>query len=157
VYKLLGPSIFWDEGIPISAYTSLVTSESLKQAHRLTKTAHLFQKYVEKQFELRITVIGKQIFAAEIHSQHSEKARIDFRQQYADLHYQVHELPETIKHNILALMRFFRLRFGAIDMIMTPEGDYQFLEINVNGQFAWIEAATDLPLFRTLALLLATG
>lgn len=157
VYKLLGPSIFWDEEIPISAYTRLVPPEMLAEAHRLTKMAHLFQVYVDKLFELRITVIGERIFAAEIYSQHSEKARVDFRQQYADLRYGIHQLPEAIQTKIMALMRFFRLKYGAIDMIVTPEGEYQFIEINPNGQFAWIEAATDLPLFRTLAWLLATG
>ena len=88
------------------------------------------------------------------YSQHAEKARVDFRQQYADLRYGVHHLPEALEAKILALMRFFRLQYGAIDMIVTPEGD---LEINPNGQVAWIEAATELPLFRTLALLLGTG
>lgn len=157
IYKLLGPSIFWDGEIPISAYTSLVPSEMLAETHRITKMAHLFQEYLDKRLELRITVIGERIFAAEIYSQHSELARVDFRRQYADLRYGIHQLPDTLAAKILALMRFFRLNYGAIDMIVTPAGEYQFLEINPNGQFAWIEAATDLPLFRTLALLLATG
>ena len=42
-------------------------------------TPHLFQEWLPKRFDLRVVVIGRQVFAAEIHSQHSERARLDFR------------------------------------------------------------------------------
>jgi glutathione synthase/RimK-type ligase-like ATP-grasp enzyme len=127
----------------------------LEQAARITKTAHLFQAYVDKCFEVRVTVIGEAIFAAAIYSQHSDYAKIDFRKRYADLRYATHQLPDTISAKILKLMKHFGLVYGALDLIVTSEGDYQFLEINASGQFGWIEAATDLPLFHTLACLLA--
>lgn len=39
-------------------------------------------------------------------------------------------------------------------MIVTPTDEYVFLELNPNGQCGWIEQATGMPLFHTLALLL---
>lgn len=36
-------------------------------------------------------------------------------------------------------MRRMGLVFGALDFIVTPEGDYVFLEVNEQGQFLWIE------------------
>jgi glutathione synthase/RimK-type ligase-like ATP-grasp enzyme len=33
------------------------------------------------------------------------------------------------------------LKFGAIDLILTPAGEYVFLEVNPNGQWAWLDAA----------------
>jgi hypothetical protein len=155
VYKLLGPPIFWDGDIPVSTYTQLVPPSMLEQATRITKTAHLFQAYVDKSFEVRVTVIGEAIFAAAIYSQDSDYTRVDFRKRYADLRYAVHELPDTICSKILKLMEHFGLVYGALDLIVTPEGEYQFLEVNASGQFGWIEAATDLPLFHTLACHLA--
>jgi ABC-type multidrug transport system fused ATPase/permease subunit len=54
----------------------------------------------------------------------------------------------------LALVKNFNLEFGAIDLILTPQGEYVFLEINPSGQFAWVETLTKLPLVDTLADLL---
>ena len=36
-------------------------------------------------------------------------------------------------------MRCMGLVFGALDLIVTPDEEYLFLEINEQGQFLWIE------------------
>ena len=33
----------------------------------------------------------------------------------------------------------FSLVFGAFDFIITPEGQWIFLEVNPNGQWLWLE------------------
>lgn len=48
-------------------------------------------------------------------------------------------------------MQLMCLRFAAIDMIVTPEGDHVFLEANPNGQWAWIEDETGLPIAAAMA------
>ena len=51
-----------------------------------------------------------------------------------------------------------KLVFGAIDMIVTPAGEYVFLEINANGQYLWIEKQTGLPITSSIVdLLIGTG
>lgn len=42
-------------------------------------------------------------------------------------------------------------------MILTPDGRYVFLEINPNGQWAWIEETTGLPISEALIELLCQG
>ena len=42
------------------------------------------------------------------------------------------------------------LRMSNIDMILTPDGEYVFLEANPNGQWAWIEDCTGFPLTTAL-------
>ncbi len=55
-------------------------------------------------------------------------------------------------------MKALGLNFGAIDMILTPAGEYVFLEINPNGQWAWIQQLRpEIPLRETLADLLIEG
>ncbi|MDP9794725.1 D-alanine-D-alanine ligase-like ATP-grasp enzyme [Catenuloplanes nepalensis] len=44
-----------------------------------------------------------------------------------------------------------RLRFAALDFIVTPDGDHVFLEANPNGQWAWIEDETGLPIAAAVA------
>ena len=48
-------------------------------------------------------------------------------------------------------------QYGAIDMIVTPQGEHVFLELNPNGQFGWIQERTGLPLYEAMADLLISG
>jgi D-alanine-D-alanine ligase-like ATP-grasp enzyme len=52
-------------------------------------------------------------------------------------------------------MNMLDLRFGALDFLVTPEGEWVFLEINPNGQWAWIEENTGLPITSAIADILA--
>jgi len=151
IYKTLSGALIFDEsGTPLSIYTSRVSAQDLEQEHSIRQTACLFQEEIPKQLELRITVIGEQVFAAEIYSQSSERTRVDFRRSYADLRYAVHDLPQAIHDQCLALTKLLGLSFAAIDMVLTPDQGYVFLELNSNGQWAWIERETGMPLCETL-------
>lgn len=155
IYKTLsGALIFSESGEPLSIYTSRVSLQDLEQQDSIHHTVCLFQEEIPKELELRITVIGKQVFAAAIFSQHSPRTQVDFRQAYADLRYGVYTLPQVIHDRCLALTKALGLSFAAIDMVLTPDHRYVFLELNSSGQWAWIEQATGLPLCETLVNLL---
>lgn len=57
----------------------------------------------------------------------------------------------------LALVKNLGLVFGCIDMIVTPEGKYVFLEINPNGQWMWIEELSELPIAESIVSMLIKG
>jgi glutathione synthase/RimK-type ligase-like ATP-grasp enzyme len=59
-------------------------------------------------------------------------------------------LPERVESFCRLIVHSYGLRFGAIDLIVTPDKDYVFLELNPNGQWAWIEQRTGLPLASAL-------
>jgi len=46
------------------------------------------------------------------------------------------------------------LNYGAIDIILTPEGKHVFLELNPAGEFFWLERAPGLPISDAIADLL---
>jgi hypothetical protein len=46
---------------------------------------------------------------------------------------------------------------AGLDLIVTPGGDTVFLELNAAGQWAWIEAATGLPIAAAIAEELLAG
>lgn len=118
----------------------------------------ILQEYVPKAVELRITVVGTQVFAAEIRSQASHRTRHDWRHYDEDrATYTPHELPAAVSRCCIRLLRALDLCFGTIDMVLTPEGEYIFLEINPNGQWIWIEDLTRLPISAALANLLVRG
>ena len=80
------------------------------------------------------------MFTVEIHSQDVPDAQHDWRRVDATaLRHTPYDLPSQVAQKCIALTRQLGLAFGAIDLILTPEGKYIFLEINPNGQWAWIE------------------
>jgi len=155
VYKLMGfPYYEVEESAAASTYTSLVPPEMLKEAYRIKKTMHLFQEYQHKVCDIRVTIIGETLFSVAIYPQ-SEETRIDFRRDYRALRYAIHPLPDTIQQALLALAHHYQLLYAAIDLVYTVEKQYAFLELNPVGQLGWLEEPTGLPLFRTLACVLA--
>ena len=49
------------------------------------------------------------------------------------------DLPSDVRERCLDLMHELGLVFGCIDLIVTPENEYVFLEVNEMGQFLWVE------------------
>jgi glutathione synthase/RimK-type ligase-like ATP-grasp enzyme len=136
-------------------FTSRVDADVVSLAD-LGPEPYLFQELVPKLYDIRATVIGNEVFAARIESQQSEEARTDWRRGHpGGLAHAAIELPDGIASRCVDLCRRFYLRFGAIDLAFRPDGGYSFFEINPNGQWAWVEQRTGLPLRARMADLLA--
>src|SRR5208282_439036 len=104
-----------------------------------------------KEADIRVTVVGKVVFATEIQSQDYEETETDWRRGgHVELVYRAHELPREITEKCVCLVRKFGLRFGAIDLILDRKGLYWFLEINPNGQWAWIQNRTGQPIAQAI-------
>jgi glutathione synthase/RimK-type ligase-like ATP-grasp enzyme len=110
-----------------------------------------FQEYVPKQYELRVTVIGRRVFAAKIHSQDDPRTMIDSRDMSAEIRYEAATLPAEVEQRCVEFVRSYGLEYGAIDLIVTPSGDHVFLENNPGGQFLYVEQLV--PEFRLLEAL----
>lgn len=137
---------------PMGVYASRVTQSDLDEIDLVKFAPTLFQEYIPKDVELRVTVVRDRVFAAEIHSQANDKTKDDWRRTSPEhIPHRVHKLPEQIQNQCVSLVRYLGLEFGAIDMIKTPHGHYVFLEINPNGQWLWIEEFTGLPIASTIA------
>lgn len=141
-----------------SIFTHKVTPQDMKCIDDVVFAPTQFQEYVEKKVELRITVVGEKIFACEIHSQESEKSKIDWRNyDFENVEHQPHQLPRPIEDKLLQMLRRLNLNYGAFDFIVTPDNRYVFLELNPNGQYLWIELLTKMPISQTIAELLAAN
>ena len=139
-----------------SIYTTRLDAAHLARSELVKASPGQFQEEVPKACDLRLTVIGETVFAVEIHPPEDQSGNVDWRRHSGpDLKHVVHRLPAEVERFCLALARSFGLLYAAIDMVLTPEDDYVFLEINPNGQFGWLENMTGLPFIETLADLLA--
>jgi hypothetical protein len=140
-------------------FTEVVSGRDVGYAHAVRYCPVTFQPYVHKQLELRVTVVGGRVFAAAILSQDTNRTRYDWR--HFDLYHTGHrpfELPADLERRCAELVRRLDLTFGAIDLILTPDGRYVFLEINPSGQWMWLEKQAGLPISEAIAdLLMSRG
>lgn len=141
VYKAMSSSHLDtnENGIATNVSTTLITEEHMAHIDLVREVPCCFQKYVRKAYELRVTVIGEKLFAAKIHSQDDERTQIDFRDFTAEIRYEAIKLPKSIERFCHNFVRSYNLNYGAIDLIVTPNGDYVFLENNPGGQFLFVE------------------
>jgi glutathione synthase/RimK-type ligase-like ATP-grasp enzyme len=119
--------------------TTIITDELMDSLDSVSELPCHFQAYIAKQYELRVTIIGDQLFAAKINSQDDERTAIDSRDMSAEILYEAIELPLEITQRCIAFVKSYGLNFSALDIIVTPEGDYVFLENNPNGQFLYVQ------------------
>lgn len=112
----------------------------------------IVQTEIKKQYDVRVTAVGSQFFATAIRSQEHEETTVDWRQGCRpDLKHERIKLPREVEEQCAALMRRLNLRYGAIDFISDQQGKLWFLEINPNGQWAWIENLTGYPIAAAIA------
>jgi RimK-like ATP-grasp domain len=138
-----------------SSYSRPVQRRDLGYHRSIRHAPTIVQEYVPKSVEIRATVVGVRVFAAAIHSQRSRRSRHDWRHYDRDkVLYEEHELPPQITRLCVDLTKALNLTFGAIDLVLRPDGEYVFLEINPSGQWLWIENLTGLPIADGLADLL---
>jgi glutathione synthase/RimK-type ligase-like ATP-grasp enzyme len=98
-----------------------------------------FQHHIAKRHEVRATVIGDRLFAARIHSQDDPRTATDWRDMSAEIRYAAETLPPEVERRCLDFVHSYGLTFGALDLIVTPDGDHVFLENNPVGQFLFVE------------------
>jgi hypothetical protein len=135
----------------------LPLTTTLPKGHALESVAlapNIFQPYIDKEFELRCVVMGDKIFCAKMNSQASEITRTDWRAGNPE--HEIFSLPNHVEASIQRLMNSFEINFASMDMIVTPAGDYVFMDLNPNGQWLWLETELGLPLVASMADLLTT-
>lgn len=153
ITKMLSSFAIYESGQEKVVFTNPVTSKDLDQLEGLRFCPMTFQEQVPKALELRTTIVGKQVFTASIDSQPLQKAVYDWRRQGVALLdvWQPYALPQDVEQKLLELMEYFSLNYGAIDIILTPEGRHIFLEVNPVGEFFWLELYPGLPISKAIA------
>ncbi|MPZ65358.1 MAG: ATP-grasp ribosomal peptide maturase [Pseudonocardiaceae bacterium] len=149
VYKSLGTGVVAEQDDLRLVYTSRLTACELDDP-AIALSCHLFQEWVPKAFDVRLTVVGERCFAVAIRTEHPD-AVIDWRHRYDALRYEVIDTPAAVRSGVLAFLHAFGLTFGAFDFSVTPDGSWWFLECNPAGQWGWIAEETGLPIADAIA------
>ncbi len=133
--------------------TRLVEQEDLDRLDLVRYAPVIFQEYVPG-VDLRITLVGDEIHAAEIDVRHTSY-EVDMRMVVGEGRLRAVTLPPGLRATLRALQQRLGLVYGAVDMRRTEEGDYVFLEVNPAGQWLFVEERCGLPISQSVADFLA--
>jgi glutathione synthase/RimK-type ligase-like ATP-grasp enzyme len=138
-----------------SMFTRRIREEDLSMLNDLIYAPCILQEQVFGRSELRITVVGDNIFAAELAPGPTVK-------RYGNVHLAVSRdlwirtinLPDMIRIRCVELINSLGLRYGAIDFIRDDDEHLVFLEVNATGDWYWIESKTKLPITEAMVNLI---
>jgi glutathione synthase/RimK-type ligase-like ATP-grasp enzyme len=145
------------QGVEHVVFTNVITEDNLEAIDSLQYCPMQFQEKLEKQKELRITIVGDAVFSFAVDSQKLENAKIDWRREGVELldQWEPYELPEAVKEKLLKMMDIYQINYGAVDIIVTPENEHYFLEINSAGEFLWLDRLIDGAITNQIAKVLS--
>ena len=136
-------------------FTNQMSKEVIERLEQYDLTPCIVQENIAKEYELRVTIVADKVFAARVNSQESRNTQTDWRKEKSP--FNSYELPLEIQNKCIDLIRELNISFGAIDLIRDRHGEYIFLEVNPNGQWAWIEMETGLKISEEIIHYLTTA
>jgi|SRR5581483_6285331 len=134
-------------------YTKVFAKESKARKALAASNPYpgIWQTYLEKAREWRITAVGEETFDAAIYTEPGAKDDWRRHQHGPDVTFRHESFPDGEKQKCLAFLGGLGLRYGTFDFVESPDGRLTFLERNPNGQYGWLEQRLGLPISRAIA------
>lgn len=159
VYKPFQTHTWQDaaSGRMYSSYARIVDGEMLRDDTSLRQCPGIYQQLVDKQYDLRVTIIGDRAFTVRLDAP-SQGDFIDWRVSSLGENVRTTpaELPAAWVDGLRSLMQRLGIVVGCIDLAVDRAGELHFLEVNQAGQFLFLEhAVPSMPLLRAMCALLA--
>jgi MvdD pre-ATP grasp domain len=136
--------------------TRIVDSRHVRRLDVVRYAPVIFQEYVEPGVDVRVTAVGRRLFAAAIHVAETDYPA-DFRVVFDRARVERIRLPAALEARLRRLVAALGLAYAAIDLRRDRGGRYFFLELNPSGQWLFVEQRTGLRITDAVARLLATG
>src|SRR3989344_577581 len=129
--KPLSAGVIQDKKGEKLIYTRKLKDEDVAHLESIKLCPTLFQAYIPKKLELRITVVENSVFACAIESQRSAKTIEDWRRyDFPNVPHYPFKLPYKLSKQLVSFLKMTGIKFGAFDFIITPDNQLVFLEIN---------------------------
>jgi hypothetical protein len=158
VIKAISPfncSVDIEEGM-VGLFARIIDRAGLEEMVECGLPCPVFlQQRIERRTDLRITIIGRTVFAVSITLDTCSSTEVDSRLGWASASYEIIKLDSGFEERLLRFLAFYGLNYGAFDFILDPSGTPWFLECNPVGQFAWIDAKVDTGMCQAMASQLA--
>jgi glutathione synthase/RimK-type ligase-like ATP-grasp enzyme len=121
-------------------YTNEIKYEDvINRRAEIAMAPGIFQKYIDKHYELRITIVGEKMFIARINSQLLPESSIDWRRKPDSSLYELGNISDETRQKLLTFHKRLGLIYAAYDFIVDQNGIEIFIECNPSGQWLWLE------------------
>ena len=141
-----------DKNILKGMYTTRLNKDKINELALYTVPfPGLYQPFIEKSKEWRVTVVGDEVFATAIYTQGAAKTDWREHQLSKNVKFNAEKLPTLVSEKCLRYLGELGLKFGAFDLIETKDGVIVFLECNPNGQYGWLEEELGFPISKSIA------
>lgn len=130
--------------------TRILKEQELDLLENVQFAPVIFQEYIPLKLDLRITMIGNKIIASAIYPNKTSYIS-DYRMNLNERVIEPYKLPNNISDKLHSLMDNLGLVYGAIDMRLTDDNRYVFLEINPSGQWLFMEYRTGIQITEIFA------
>ncbi|MGW7681449.1 ATP-grasp ribosomal peptide maturase [Kribbella sp. NPDC054772] len=150
VYKPLWQTQYEQDGEARTIWVRAVAASELDES--VGSTTHLFQARVDKSADVRVTVVGDQVFCVRI-----ESPLTDWRERYDLIEaYTVIDPPAGLRELLVEYLERFGLYYGCFDFAIDAlDETWWWFECNPGGEWGWIEHETGVPIARAFADLLS--
>jgi len=120
-------------------------------ASAFIRAPHFFQENIPKAFEVRLFAYRGGAHPFSVDSQKARFTSTDWRHGASVLEWRPCLAPSHVLDAVQMFLNRFELFYGSFDFIVTPEGEWVFLECNRDGQWAWLDRLVDHALSNGLA------
>ncbi len=152
VFKSLFFSVWDSDAGKATNFTAAVGLDDLPSDAILRSCPGIFQRRIDKAYELRVVVMGTHVTALRLESQAQDPSRLDWRVLGGAVPMRPVTLDATLRQQCVDLIHGLGLCFGSIDLIVDLDERPVFLEVNQQGQFLWLEEhCPEIPLSDTMA------
>ncbi|WP_157962990.1 MvdC/MvdD family ATP grasp protein [Chitinophaga deserti] len=128
--------------------TTRLRKEDVPMLESLSACPMILQEYIPKERELRVVYADGDFFTGSLRA----PDLTDWRTGNTTLiQWEPYELPPAVCQRVHDMMLSLGLQFGAIDMILKPDGEHVFLEINPQGEWGMLEKYLGFPIAATIA------
>jgi glutathione synthase/RimK-type ligase-like ATP-grasp enzyme len=111
----------------------------------------IYQEYLEKKREWRITVVGDDAFEAAIYTEDEVKDDWRKHQFSSGVRFSREYMPKQEIKRCISFLGHLGLTYGTFDFVEDKDGKITFLECNTNGQFRWLEDTLGFPISNAIA------
>lgn len=128
-------------------FTTMLTKKMVTGLAQSSPFPGIWQVYIPKSQEWRVTIVDKEAFAVAITT--SRQAKDDWRRWQGDpahVKFRAEVFPAALIRKCQRMLRTYKLRYGAFDLIQSSDGTITFLEMNPAGQYGWLERTLSLPI-----------
>jgi hypothetical protein len=128
------------EGICRSNFTKTISSQDIENSEKKACPI-LLQERIVPEAVWRIVTIDKKIFGFR-HTSGEIKGTVDSRMATDNSTIEFAPIEEDLKKNIIRLCKHMGIQFASSDFIEDENGRMWFLDLNPDGQWAWLQNST---------------